>query len=540
MSHSRCSRALILAMILAWPFADGVVRALQAQVDGAVVLDGSILPGAIGAATVGAAYQALFAMSGALGVVRFSTDSRLPAGVTLSSLSVLSGVPVETGIFPLTIVATDTLSSAAFPAAMRGVPYSPIILGQSGGIGAALFAVVGGSLPPGLVLSTAGEVTGTPMEAGVFTALVRAADTNGCSGQSEYAVTVNAVPAIGTHPVDRVAAAGNPIVFTAAASGHPSPTYRWQVSTTNGATWSDVPWGAPYTGAGTAALSMTARVDNSGHQYRVLAINSVGTAISAAATLTVHTAPAIAAEPTDHIAVAGSIATFAVSATGNPVPSYRWQVSTGSGASWTDLSDGPLHSGTTTGMLIIASVGPALDGSRYRAVAANSVGSTMSRGAALRVYSAPEIVVHPADRTVVAAGATSFVAAAAGSPPPSYRWQMSAPGGASWDDVPAAAPYSGAGSSVLTIANVDESLSGFRYRLTATNNAGAASSTAATLTVHVPPAGGCMGVMDSRTTRSRHLQRLAIRGHCRRGRCLHRRNPGRRAAPPRAPRIPTL
>ena len=77
-------------------------------------------------------------------------------------------------------------------------------------------------------------------------------------------------------------------------------------------------------------------------------------------------------------------AVFAASATGLPVPGFRWQSSSNGGASWTDLTNTAPYSGSDTAMLTV-SPSIALNGTRYRVVATNTAGSATSNFATLTV-----------------------------------------------------------------------------------------------------------------------------------------------------------
>jgi len=75
----------------------------------------------------------------------------------------------------------------------------------------------------------------------------------------------------------------NPASFTAAASGSPTPTVQWQLSTNAGSTWSDI--------SGATSTSYTTPATTTGmssYQYHAVFTNSAGTATSSAATLTVN------------------------------------------------------------------------------------------------------------------------------------------------------------------------------------------------------------------------------------------------------------
>jgi glucose/arabinose dehydrogenase len=96
--------------------------------------------------------------------------------------------------------------------------------------------------------------------------------------------------------------------------------------------------------------------------------------------------------------------------------------------------------------------------------------------------SAPLVTRQPQSQSVFAGSALTFTSAASGTPVPLVQWQVSVNGGASWANIP------GATSGTLTLlAEVPDS--GSQYRATFSNAGGAATSSAATLTINSPPAG---------------------------------------------------
>ncbi len=102
--------------------------------------------------------------------------------------------------------------------------------------------------------------------------------------------TVNAVAiTITTQPTDQSVAVGSTATFTAAASGNPTPTVQWQQST-SGSSWSNIN-GATSTTFTLAHVSFS----QDGDAYRAIFTNSVGSATSNPATLTVEAAPVIVA-----------------------------------------------------------------------------------------------------------------------------------------------------------------------------------------------------------------------------------------------------
>ena len=96
-------------------------------------------------------------------------------------------------------------------------------------------------------------------------------------------------PAITTQPTNQAARVGQNALFTVAASGTPAPTYRWQLSTDGGSSWINLSDNTTYSGASTATLTVAnVTAAFSGNLYRAVATNSVGTATSLAATLTIQ------------------------------------------------------------------------------------------------------------------------------------------------------------------------------------------------------------------------------------------------------------
>ncbi|HMY76512.1 MAG TPA: putative Ig domain-containing protein, partial [Blastocatellia bacterium] len=136
------------------------------------------------------------------GATTFSLNSgTLPTGLTLSAVGVLSGTPTQSGTFNLTIKATDsngcTGTSTTYalvigcqtitvtnPVTTNGVVNTALTRNftQTGGVGTITFSLNSGALPNGLVLSSAGVLSGTPTQSGSFSVTVKATDGNGCFG----------------------------------------------------------------------------------------------------------------------------------------------------------------------------------------------------------------------------------------------------------------------------------------------------------------------------------------------------------------------
>jgi gliding motility-associated-like protein len=132
------------------------------------------------------------------------TAGAVPSGLTLSTTGLLSGTPTSGGNFNFTVTATDQNSvSASFAYTLTvGVPtlaltaslnngtvgtaYSQTIA-TTGGTAPYAYAVTLGALPPGLTLSSAGALSGTPTLGGTFNFTVKTTDAS--TGSGPYSTT---------------------------------------------------------------------------------------------------------------------------------------------------------------------------------------------------------------------------------------------------------------------------------------------------------------------------------------------------------------
>ncbi|MCL2307953.1 MAG: immunoglobulin domain-containing protein [Proteobacteria bacterium] len=292
-------------------------------------------------------------------------------------------------------------------------------------------------------------------------------------------------PSITTHPASVTVTVGDNHTFSVVATGTGTLTYQWQVSTDNGANWTNV-------GANAASYTVTnAQLVQSGNWYRCLVSNGVlPNATSSVAILTVNAAPAaptITQNPTNQTVVAGGTATFSCLASGNPTPSYQWYVSTDNGTTWNLVAAGPNVVGESTNQLTLNSVAQTADGYRYRCGADNGVNPPMASNAAILTVTpapvAPMITTDPANQTVMAGNNATFTVTATGSPTPGYQWQVSTNGGGTWSIIV------GATAASYTVTNAQLAQNGNQYRCIASNGTlPNATSAAATLTVNAAPA----------------------------------------------------
>ncbi len=214
-----------------------------------------------------------------------------------------------------------------------------------------------------------------------------------------YPASVVAVaPAFTSQPANASVTAGATATFTVAASGSPAPTYQWQSAPPGSATFTAISGAtaASYT-TGATATGM------SGTAFRCVATNSVTSATSNGATLTVTApttvAPAITSQPANATVVEGATATFTVTASGSPAPTYQWSSAPSGSGTFTAIS------GATAASYTTPAASPGMNGTQYRCVATNSVNSATSAVATLTVgvWSSTDI------GAVAAVGSSAFV-----------------------------------------------------------------------------------------------------------------------------------
>jgi hypothetical protein len=108
--------------------------------------------------------------------------------------------------------------------------------------------------------------------------------------------------------------------------------------------------------------------------------NGAATAASA-----VTLSPAVVASPADSLITYGSNTTFTASASGNPSPSIQWQISVDAGTNWSNLVNGGVYSGVTSGTLTLTKPPVSFSNNQYRARFTNLGGTVESNSATLTV-----------------------------------------------------------------------------------------------------------------------------------------------------------
>lgn len=134
-------------------------------------------------------------------------------------------------------------------------------------------------------------------------------------------------------PQSTTACAGSTVSFTVAATGSPTFTYQWQVSTNGGATWTNI------AGATAATYSFTCAAGDNGKQYRCAVSSTCGATNSTAATLTITTLSNGGAINPATATACSPVNSTTLTLTGYVGNIIQWEYSTDGGTTWTIVAN---------------------------------------------------------------------------------------------------------------------------------------------------------------------------------------------------------
>jgi hypothetical protein len=224
-------------------------EAITVGVSGLVVTTGSTLPTATG----GTPYSVKLSAAGGVAPYQWSLSSgSLPAGLKLKPTGVLSGTTAATGLDSFTVQVTDSEAPAVsatenvslsvvtpmvvpsdLPGALVGESYDAS-LQPVGGLAPYNYAVTAGSLPPGLVLQSDGEITGQASADGSssFTVSVTDVENPPATVTQAESITVTGGPIIFNSPSLNAEVINHPAAQELVAAGGVQP---FDVTITSGA-----------------------------------------------------------------------------------------------------------------------------------------------------------------------------------------------------------------------------------------------------------------------------------------------------------------
>ncbi len=208
----------------------------------------SSLPGA----TVGIPVSETLAASGGSPPYHWSLQTgALPAGVVLGLGGTMSGTPTTAGNATFTVLVTDSatparsaakpltlavapapllVTSTGLPQATANAPYTTSLT-ASGGSAPYRWSVASDSLPPGLTLSPAGVLSGTPLAGETATLTLQVLDSGSPAQVASHVLTLTiSVAALAIGSPTLAGAAVNAPYSTALAATGGAGAYQWSLA----------------------------------------------------------------------------------------------------------------------------------------------------------------------------------------------------------------------------------------------------------------------------------------------------------------------
>jgi hypothetical protein len=175
-----------------------------------------VLTTALPGGTKGVAYDVVLRGSGGVPPYRWGSSSMLPPGLQLTAAGEIKGTPTQAGAYVVSITLSDSqgtpsataklsltigqqsppvITTRNLPDGTVGKAYPATQLQASGGLMPYRWTIASGVLPPGLLLSGTGTISGTPKPSGTqpiktYSFTVKVTDTNNQTATANLSITV--------------------------------------------------------------------------------------------------------------------------------------------------------------------------------------------------------------------------------------------------------------------------------------------------------------------------------------------------------------
>jgi hypothetical protein len=162
---------------------------------------------------IGMAYNQTLIATGTPSITWSMESGNLPTGLTLSENGVIAGIPTTAGMFNFTVKATNSvgfntqalsitidtppiITTNTLPNGTKGTAYNQTFTAT--GTSPITWSRTSGDLPNGLILSTDGVISGTPLTGGTFNFTVKATNSVGFDTK-DLSIVIVAPPVITTN-----------------------------------------------------------------------------------------------------------------------------------------------------------------------------------------------------------------------------------------------------------------------------------------------------------------------------------------------------
>lgn len=323
--------------------------------------------------------------------------------------------------------------SVSFTSTARGYTL-PTVQWQRGTIGGSFSNIPGATSTTYTFTAAAGDASSAYRA--VFT------NSSNTATSSPAVLTVQQAPSI-TSAASTEFLQGTAGSVTVTTTGLPVPS----ITSSGAPSWVNV----HDNGDGTATVSGTPPFGSAGTTVSVplTATNGVSPDATQSLSITINLAPSVLTNPSGVTVTPGSTATFTASAGGFPVPTVQWQISTNSGASFSNIAGA-----TSTTLSFATTAGQ--NGNQYRAVFTNKVSTATTTAGLLRVGTAP-VITSAGSVTFTAGTAKTFTITTTGSPAAAITtgtlpaWLTFTDNGDGTATLSGTAPTSAAGTSALAL-----------------------------------------------------------------------------------------
>ena len=294
-----------------------------------------------------------------------------------------------------TVASIPSITTGLLPTASRGQPYDQQLTASGG---TPITWSYTGSLPPGLSLSTTGQISGTPTTEGSYRFTLKASNSTG-SVTRQLTLVVTGTEYTVTEGANANWMQGSEAGLSFKGSG----TKDFVVQVDGASVSSDAITLSPDRSSVTLNPEFLANLSTGSHTVTlVYPDGNAKTRFNIKARTSV-VPPNVTSQPQSAEVNEGADAVFTVTASGTTPLVCQWQVDKNDGTGWTDVE------GARSASITIHAVSKDQNGWKYRCLVSNAAGETESAAAALTIQEALGTVVAAKETEVKPNGVGKLV-----------------------------------------------------------------------------------------------------------------------------------